>query len=148
MRPRIDPMEIQYMGMLGHSRSCLAAVEDIVTSETPPTRATLVSSFDNDSIAQPIWMHLFLFWNWNYVPLTIVQSGFTSGFSGTGPGAFSLALCMIDSIGVQLDLKEVDAATFKEIENRRITHGIVESVRYRDSAANSEGDVSEWIRAC
>ena len=145
MQVQLDPSHIQYMGIPGISRPSLAAVEKIVTDNDPPARVTLVSKLEEPTTLGQVGEHLFLFWEWNHVPITIVHSGFASGYPGTGPTAFSLALCMILSKVLSIDCKEVSAETFQDIENKRITTGTIEAVRYVDNLSYGSGINRDWI---
>ena len=126
---RIDPTEVQYMGIAGQSFPCLWAVDTIVNSETPPERATLVTLETDRQKGQA--EHLLLFWDWNSVPLTVVQSGFASGYPGTGPTCFSTALGMIEDRNIPTSEVFADKAEFDTIEGRRLTEDFIEYLRTR-----------------
>ena len=143
MAKEILPSGILYLG--GSSRRSLSEVETIVLSEESPQKATLVTNVE-DGRYGPESRHLLLFWNWQDVPLTVVRGGLTSGFRGEGPSAFSAALCLLRSKGLELDLKEADAATFRAIDSGQSNESAIEFVRYRDSAGLPE-DYTHWIRS-
>jgi len=121
---RIDPSEVQYMGMPGMSEQSLLAVDVIVNSELPPRRASLVTNRQG--------LYLFLFWDWNNVPLTVVHSGFSSGYPGQGPRSFSQALCMLWDRGITTNLVIANKTIFDAIEHRRLTEDLVDWLRNTD----------------
>ena len=143
MARRILPSEIQYWG--GSSSRSLSVVEMIVLDDESPQKATLVTNTEIGPYG-PELRHLFLFWNWRNVLLTVVSGGLTSGFGGKGPSALSSALCLLRSKELDLDLKEADAATFLAIDSGQADETTIESVRYRDSAGQSE-DYIPWIHS-
>ena len=147
MRIRIEPKNIQYMGMLGISAPCLYAVEKIVTDVgLPPSGVTLVSTLRRPTPTSPSTPgdHLFLAWGWGDVPLTVVHSGFDSGRHGEGPKTFSLALCMILNENIKVASVKCDARVFDMIEKRRVTEQVIERIRYKDMLDSSELR-DEWI---
>lgn len=127
---RIDPTDVQYMGMPGVSEQCLLAVDVIVNSEVPPRKASLVTWVKDKRNMQE--EHLFLFWDWNKVHLTVVHSGFASGYSGQGPRSFSQALCMIWDRTIPINMVIASEALFKAIEGRRLTERIIDELRSAD----------------
>ena len=129
---QINPGDVQYMGLPGMSRHCLLAVDTIVNSAFPPRKASLVTwTKDRQNWQEE---HLFLFWDWNYVPLTVVHSGFATGYSGEGSRTFSEALCMIWHREIPTNLIYVDEYNFSAIENRRLTKGTIEMLRNADDS--------------
>ena len=127
---QIDPSEVQYFGIPGGSEECLLAVDTIVNSEIPPRKASVVSWVkDRQSMQEE---HMFMFWDWNYVPLTVVHSGFTSGYLGGGPRCFSQALCMIWDRSIPTNMVIVNKAEFNAIEARRLTTQIIETCKKAD----------------
>ena len=146
MKIRIEPNDIQYMGMSGYSAPCLDAVETIVTNRRPPKRMTLVSTLQRPVPTSPSIPgdHLFLAWDWNRVPLTVIHSGFATGYHGTGSRYFSLALCMILSENIEVVSRECNRFEFDAIDEKRVTDQIIESLRYIDALDDSEAR-DEWI---
>ena len=126
----LRPEEVQYMGMPGKSSPCLWAVDAIVNSEHPPRKASIVTWMKDRYDSQG--EHLFLFWDWNLVPLTVVHSGFTSGYPGEGPRSFSMALCMIMDRLIPTNDIFLGQAEFYAIENRRLTPQLIELLRRAD----------------
>ena len=124
------PQDIQYMGMPGASRACLAAVDTIVNSEIPPTRASVVTWMKDRIESQD--EHLFLFWDWNHVPMTVVHSGFASGYPGEAPRSFSEALCMVIDRQIPITQIFVGKVDFDAIEERRLTREIIQMLRNSD----------------
>lgn len=110
---------IQYLGESGHTYNCLIAIHAILESGVPPEEATVVSCEYGGPRQTD---HLFLFWNWGHFPVTIVPSGFASGYRGEGPKGFSLALCMIREKGIAIKQIDVDASLFRMLDEGRISH--------------------------
>ena len=127
---RIDPNEVQYLGIPGMPPQCLSAVDTVVNSEVPPRKASLVLwQKDRQSNQEE---YLFLFWDWNSVPLTVVHSGFATGYSGDGPKRFSQALCMIWDRAISINMVIVNEAVFNAIESRRLTRRIIDELKNGD----------------
>lgn len=126
----IDPDEVQYLGIPGGSDECLLAVDTIVNSEFRPRRGTVVSWVKDR--ANRLQEHLFMFWDWNDVPLTVVHSGFTSGYSGQGPRCFSQALCMILDRAIPANMVTVNEVEFNAIERRQLTDQIIATCKNAD----------------
>ena len=124
------PEDVQYMGMPGASRACLAAVDTIVNSENPPKRASVVTWMKDRVNNQD--EHLLLFWDWNYVPMTVVHSGFSSGYPGKGPRSFSEALCMVIDRKIPITQILVEKVDFDAIEGRGLTREIIQMLRNSD----------------
>ena len=143
---RIEPNDIQYMGMSGISVPCLDAVEKIVTDEHPPSGVTLGSTLQRPTpTSRGIpGEHLFLAWGWGGVPLTVVHSGFATGYPGEGPRTFSLALCMILNENIKVASVKCDARVFDMIDEKRVTERVIEPFRCKDMLDNSEPR-NEWI---
>ena len=132
---QIEPREVQYMGMPGISAPCLWAVDAIVNSGNPPRKASVVTWMKDPRHLQG--EHLFLFWDWNWVPLTVVHSGFASGYSGEGPRSFSTALCMIKDRAIPANDIFLEESAFYAIENRRLTPQLIERLRSADDSPTS-----------
>lgn len=92
----MEEKHIQYLGEPGAYAKCLLAVSAILNSGRLPERVTIVT-YEVKHGKTFVEHHLFLFWNWGGFLLTIVPAGFSSGYFGGGPIAFSIALCMIKS---------------------------------------------------
>jgi len=102
----------QYLGVPGSTYDCLHAVRLILTGggyfnavpdpsadtrrqlELLPTAVTIVTAFQEDKRNPALARHAFVFWDW-ITAITVVPSGFGSGYGGTGPSGFSDALLMI-----------------------------------------------------
>ena len=126
----IRPEQVQYMGMPGISAPCLWAVDAIVSSEHPPRKASVVTWTKDRHNSQR--EHLFLFWDWNWVPLTVVHSGFASGYPGEGSRSFSIALSMIMDRAIPTNDIFLGRSEFYAIENRRLTPQQIELLRRAD----------------
>ena len=130
LKSHFDPAEVQYMGIPGDTETCVLAVDTVVNSENPPRKASVVGW--RKDLHSMIYEHLFLFWDWNKVPLTVVHSGFTSGYGGTGPHGFSEALCMVFCREIPTNPIFVNETDFNAIENRRLTAKIIDRLHNAD----------------
>ena len=128
---RYDPEEIQYMGRPGGSEASLLAIDTIVNSQNPPRRASIVTWTKDRQ--NGIEEHLFLFWDWNKVPLTVVHSGFASGYPSAGSRRFSEAQCMLQDRQILTNLIFVDKSDFYAIEGRKITSDMIDGLRKADA---------------
>ncbi|MCK4354705.1 MAG: hypothetical protein KAW83_05570, partial [Dehalococcoidia bacterium] len=128
---RQDYIEAQCLGISGISLPCLLAIEAILDSKELPKRATIVTYVKSRGNSQE--QHLILFDDWCRVPLTVVKSGFASGYPGEAPKAFSLAICMIRSKDIPIYGFEADMTEFRLIE-----HGQVDKQLYRRIMTESE----------
>ena len=135
----IDPAEVQYMGMPGMPPPCLWAVDAIVNSKNPPRKASVVTWMRDRPNSQG--RHLILFWDWNRVPLTVVHSGFASGYPGEGPRSLSIALSMIKDREIPTNDIILGEYEFCAIENRRLTQELIELLRTADDRPTSWTDV-------
>ena len=136
----IEPDDVQYMGVPGMPPPCLWAVDAIVNSEKPPRRASVVTWMKDGRNSQG--RHLILFWYWNRVPLTVVHSGFASGYPGDGPRSFSIALSMIKERSIPTNDIILGESEFYAIENRKLTPQLIELLRTADDRPTSWIDIA------
>lgn len=115
---RQDHIKVQCLGMSGISLPCLLAIEAILDSKELPERATIVTYVKGRRSRKEV--HLFLFHDWCHVPLTVVKSGFASGYPGEAPEAFSLAICMIRSKAIPIYEFDAGMTEFRLIGQGRI----------------------------
>lgn len=116
----MEEKQILYLGESGKTHQCLIAISTIINSGYLPESATVVT-FEVQHGKTSVEHHLFLFWNWEASPLTIVPAGFTSGYSGGGSRAFSLALCMIENKQVPMyEYYTTNGDTFADINENKI----------------------------
>ena len=139
----LDPDEVQYMGTPHDLRSCLLAIDTIVNSERPPKRASLVTWAEDRP--KHLEKHLFLFWSWKEARLTVVRSAFTSGYSGEGPRALSVALCMIWDKGVPMDQLYVSEDLFNAINRQHATEEMLNGLRVQGELV--EPWTAHYVRA-
>jgi hypothetical protein len=127
-----ERQKVQYLGETGHTATCILAINAIINSGIFPEKATIVTNVTNRS-SQPIQEdHLFIFWNWQYMPVVIIPSGFASGYPGEGPRGFQLTTCMIKEKGMPLDESFVDEPTFEALDKGKITytdHQILKNIK-------------------
>jgi len=116
---------IQYLGVSGYTEQCLIAIDAILNSGWLPKKAIIVSKhlYRNNPTQQD---HLFLFVDWALYPITVVPSGFASGYRGEGPSGFSLAICMIREKGIP-----ISGICLNDVDFERINRG---EVKYSDDA--------------
>ena len=132
------------MGLAGMSRPSLLAIDAIVNSQYPPRKASVVTWMKNRKDGQG--EHLFLFWEWNEVDLTVVHSGFTSGYGGEGPRSYSQALCMILDRGIPTNEIRVDETEFDAIEHRKMTTKLAERLRTANDTPIEWPWIGVWDR--
>ncbi len=108
--------------MPGDTYSCLYAARLILTGggefsphdeQVGPTAATLVTKGE----LQPgeNGNHCFILWDW-ILPMTIVPSGFSSGYGGTGPTGLALVLLMLAARDIPIYELSVDSGIFKRLD--------------------------------
>lgn len=138
---RIQPEEVQYMGVRYTSTSSVRAIDTIVNSEHPPKKASVVTWMKDrrNSLGE----HLFLFWDWNDAPLTVVHSAFTSGYSGGGPHDFSEALCMLQDRKIPTTEIFVDKTEFDAIEERMLTEELIRYLQIQEGIQVQGGYIFE-----
>jgi hypothetical protein len=105
---------VQYLGASGYTRQCLVAIDAILNSGCLPKRAIIVSTFPRGSNRGQY--HLFVFVDWDHFHITVVPSGFASGYGGEGPRGFSLAICLIREKGIPIWTIDVEDADFRKID--------------------------------
>lgn len=116
----------QYIGEYGVSQTCLHAVRVIITGgylassgvECGPTAATLITrtGFSVKGHGE----HAFVFWDW-ILPITVVPSGFASGYSGEGSRALALALMMMRAKDIPVYEVGVDGGVFSRLNRNRLS---------------------------
>lgn len=130
-----DYIEVQCLGISGIPLPCLLAIEAILDSKELPERATIITNVKNRRNLQE--EHLFLFHAWCGVSLTVVKSGFASGYPGDAPKAFSLAICMIRSKAIPIYGFEAGMTEFRLIERGRIDKQLYRKIM-------TEGELLTW----
>lgn len=105
---------VQYLGASGYTRECLVAIDAILNNGYPPKQAIIVSTFPRGSNRGQD--HLFVFIDWDHFHITVVPSGFASGYSGEGSRGFSLAICLIREKGIPIWTIDLDDADFRRID--------------------------------
>ncbi len=111
---------VQYLGASGYTRECLVAIDAILNSGCLPRKAIIVSMFPRGNNRRQD--HLFAFVDWDYFPVTVVPSGFASGYSGEGPRGFSLAICLIREKGIPILGIDVDDVNFRRIDRGNVKY--------------------------
>ena len=108
----------QYLGASGYTRSCLVAIDSVLSTGWLPKKAIIISTHQRGN--NPTQNHLFLFIDWDYFPVTVVPSGFGSGYPGEGPKGFSLAICMIRDKGIPIFGMDLNDTDFERIDRGEV----------------------------
>ena len=116
-----DKLKVQYFGQSGYTVTCLQAIDAILSSGALPERVTIVTHIYNRTSRPLQEEHLFIFWNWKFVPVVVIPSGFASGYPGEGPKGFALAICMIKDRNIPIDFTEISEKEFRLIDEERIS---------------------------
>ena len=113
---------VQYLGESGFTQTCVLAISAIINSGILPEKATIVTNVCDMKSHPRQEEHLFIFWNWQYMPVVVVPSGFASGYSGEGPSGFALAICMVREKGIPIDGIYVTKSVFNAIDKGKIVY--------------------------
>lgn len=131
---------VQYVGASGYTRECLVAIDAILNSGCLPKRAIIVSTFPRGNNRRQD--HLFVFVDWDYFPITVVPSGFASGYPGEGPRGFSLAICLIREKGIPIWGIDLDDVNFRRIDRGDVKYS--DDPLFRDILLRSEEYSWPW----
>jgi len=131
-----DRLRVQYLGESGLTQHCLLAISAILNSGILPEKATIVTNIYDTKSHPRQEDHLFMFWNWQYMPVVVVPSGFASGYSGEGPHGFALAICMIREKGIPINGIYVNESVFNAIDKGKIVYA--DEQIFKDIKAKSE----------
>lgn len=104
---------IQYVGLAGATRECERAIMRLVQCRETIARARILTSSSKHCILLTVGVG----------DLVAVRSGFTSGYGGTGPHAFSYVLQLLDFHGADLEEYDVAGDVLDRIDNARLTIG-------------------------
>jgi len=149
-RDYLEPSEqehrIQYLGESGYTADCLLALDAVLGSGVLPQKATIVSLRVNRgrrSIETEVEDHLFLLWDWGTFPVTIIPSGFASGYNGEGSKGFSLAICMLRGKGIPIEQVYVEELEFESIDNGNIPSPL--RLKIKDKSESLPFPFPEWV---
>lgn len=131
---------VQYLGASGYTHECLLAVDAILNSGCLPKRAIIVSTLP--SANNRTQDHLFVFQDWGYRPITVISSGFASGYPGEGPRGFSLAICLIREKGIRVWGTDLDDADFRKIDRGEVQYS--DDPLFKDVLLRSEEYSWPW----
>lgn len=106
-----EPEGIEYHGVAGSSLDCQNAVMRLLQFGESVTRARILSHAST---------HAFLLTN-AVGDVTAIKSGFSSGYGGAGPTAFSYVLQLLEAHGVEIDEYVVDEALIERIDQSALT---------------------------
>ncbi len=135
-----DRQTVQYFGKSGYTEPCLQAVNAILNSGILPKTVTIVS--EHRVTRQARQDHLFIFWDWGYIPVVIVPSGFSSGYPGEGPKGYALAICMIREKQIPIDWITVNSRDFNSLDKGLIQYE--DDPLIMDIKAKTEGLTWPW----
>ena len=125
--------------------------EDVVCL---PPAATLITK--RDRTMETVRNHAFVIWDW-VTPITVVPSGFTSGYNGAGPKGLMYALMMLRAKDIPIYELEVDGGLFDRLSQTRLTDADLKRLTdggqrnhlffgsYTDSFAESDSAASSQI---
>lgn len=114
---------IEYIGVEGISGHCKNAILRLIQCRTKIVHAKILSHVDSDSVGT----HCFLLTLYDD-NLVAVKSGFSSGYRGEGPRAFSFVLQILDSLGVKIDEYSVDKAMIGRLDMSALTENDINYV--------------------
>jgi hypothetical protein len=127
---------VQYLGESGITRTCILAINAVVNSGILPKKATVVTYVSDKTTNRQQEKHLFIFWDWQSMPIVVIHSGFASGYSGEGPRGFDLAICIIREKGIPIESVDVKETMFKAIDEGKII--FTDDPIWKDIKAESE----------
>lgn len=137
-----DRIRVEYLGRSGHTQSCLLAINAILNSGRLPERATIITHVYDAKSHPRQEDHLFVFWDWPFMPIVVIPSGFTSGYSGEGPSGFALAVCLIREKQVPTDVIFVDEQVFNALDKGKIIY--TDDQVFKDIKSGSEPGHWPW----
>ena len=115
----------------------MKAVDTILNSQHLPKDVTLVTHITDVENQQA--EHLFIFWEWNWVPATVVHSGFTSGHLGRpftsghlSTADFNKAISMLADKDMAPGEICVPKQVFDAIDNRGLSNELIEWLNKRE----------------
>lgn len=109
---------VQYMGVPGATRECVAAVVRLIQSREDIEEAQVISHGRD---------HAFLL-NMTGDDVIAVKSGFSSGFGGEGPDGLSYVLQLLEFHGVKIDEYEVTPELFERLDSGALTVANLRSI--------------------
>jgi hypothetical protein len=123
----VQPLGTEYHGISGVSQTCLDALYRLLMSEYPIKKVRLVSNYSE------VARHGLVL-EWLDGSLVTIRPGFTSGYAGTGPRAFSEAIQLLAQFKVPACQYDVDDEMFRRLEIGALTNGDWEFLNGRPSA--------------
>ncbi len=113
---------IQYLGVSGISNKCRDAIISLFQNGVSVEKARVVTKFDKHSNTHCIVLRL------EYGDLIAIKSGFSSGYNGSGPSAFSYVLSLFEVFKIEVDEIEVEEGIIQRIDNSCLTVEDIERV--------------------
>ena len=125
------------LGDSGYTRSCLVALDMVLSGPLDPLRATVLTKNGNE--------HLILLWECGSWPFEgiVIPTGFKSGYGGEGARGFSLALCMLHDQEIPIYRLEVSPAAFDRIDLGELPKHWQGSIQ--ESATECEMPMPYWV---
>jgi hypothetical protein len=106
-----EPEGIEYHGVAGSSQDCQNAVMRLLQFGDVIARARILSSSSE---------HAFLLTS-DLGDVTAIKSGFSSGYGGAGPMAFSYVLQLLEAHGVEIEEYIADEVIFERLDQSALT---------------------------
>lgn len=109
---------IEYSGVPGASQECQNGVMRLLQYSDRITRARILSSSNTHCLLLTV----------NVGDLIAIKSGFSSGYGGEGPRAFSYVLQLLDAHGAEIDEYEVDQDLIDRLDYSSLTQSDIDKL--------------------
>lgn len=129
-----EGLGIQYIGVPGVTHDCVEAIAHLIQSRVKITSARILTCKNRHC--------LFLTTEFGEM---LVKSGFTSGYSGTGPAGFSEVLALLDGFDTSIDEIEVANAVLVAIDQCGLNAKTLEWIRAAKPVVPSR--LYDYVRA-
>lgn len=119
-RRKNSPAAIEYAGIPGVSEECKQAVMRLLQYRDEITEAKILSN-DRD--------HCLLLMV-NVGDLVAIKSGFSSGYLGEGPHAFSFVIQLLEAHGAKIEEYKVTADLIEHVDNSALTMRDIQEIEF------------------
>lgn len=109
---------IEYAGLPGISEECKHAVMRLLQYRDEITHARILSNDRDHCLLLTV----------NVGDLIAIKSGFSSGYLGEGPHAFSFVLELLEAHGAKIDEYEVSGELIERVDNSALTERDLEEI--------------------
>src|SRR3989344_3708956 len=106
-----DSIDIEYMGKAGVTQTCVDAITRLIQYRDIIKQVRILSSSGR---------HCLLLTRYSG-GLVAIKSGFSSGYTGTGPKKFSYILQLFQAHNIDMEEYEVSNAIIDKIDNSKLT---------------------------